>query len=130
MTAAGPGSSAAAVAFVGGSTAALVHSAELLANAAVATASNGAIVKRDGSGGFAMGVLQATGAKIGATGAPAATAVLELASTTQCFYPPRMTSAQRTAITATEGAMVYDTDLHRFYGWVDTGWVSLQGWGS
>lgn len=60
VTAAGPGSSAAVVAFVGGSTAALVHSAELLANAATPNNVNLAIVKRDAAGGFNAGTIVAT----------------------------------------------------------------------
>lgn len=59
VTAAGPGSAAATVAFVGGSTAALVHSAELLANAATAVNTATTIVKRDGSGNFAAGTITA-----------------------------------------------------------------------
>ena len=62
VTATGPGSSAAAVALVGGSTAALVHSAELLANAAVSTNTAATLVKRDTSGGFSAGVVGHVGA--------------------------------------------------------------------
>ncbi len=53
-------SGAATVASVGGSTAALVHSAELLANAAASANTLSAIVKRDGSGNFAAGTITAT----------------------------------------------------------------------
>ena len=62
VTATGPGSSAATVALVGGSTAALVHSAELLANAAVSTNTASTLVKRDASGGFSAGVVGHVGA--------------------------------------------------------------------
>ena len=52
VTATGPGSVAAVVDFVGGSSAALVHSAELLANAATDLNTSSAIVRRDMSGSF------------------------------------------------------------------------------
>jgi hypothetical protein len=61
VTATGPGTAAATVALVGGSTAALVHSAELLANAAVSTNTPSTLVKRDASGGFAAGVVGVVG---------------------------------------------------------------------
>lgn len=47
---------------------------------------------------------------------PAASAKVEIASTTSGFAMPRMTSAQRRAIVAPiEGLQVYDTDLKGFY---------------
>lgn len=60
VTAAGPGSVAATVAFVGGSSAANVHTAELLANAATSANTASTIVKRDGSGNFLAGVITAS----------------------------------------------------------------------
>lgn len=57
VTASGPGSVAATVASVGGSTASAVNTATVLANAATASNTLGAIVKRDGTtGGFAAGM--------------------------------------------------------------------------
>jgi hypothetical protein len=50
VSASGPGSAAATVNSVGGSSAANIHSAELLANAATALNTASAILKRDGSG--------------------------------------------------------------------------------
>jgi len=47
------------VATVGGSTAADIHAAELLANGARSTSTNNAIVKRDASGNFAAGTITA-----------------------------------------------------------------------
>ncbi|MEI6616266.1 MAG: hypothetical protein WCL59_06760, partial [Cyanobium sp. ELA507] len=45
------------------------------------------------------------------TGTPSPTAVLELASTTKGFLPPRMTQAQRTAmVSPAAGLLVYQTD--------------------
>lgn len=59
VTASGPGSVAAAVATVGGSSATNVHNAELLANAATSANTASAIVKRDGSGNFTAGTITA-----------------------------------------------------------------------
>lgn len=54
VSATGPGSAAATVNSVGGSSAANVHSAELLANAATSTNTANAIVKRDANGNFTI----------------------------------------------------------------------------
>lgn len=59
----GSGSQAATVVLVGGSSAANVHAAELLANAATNTNTASAVVKRDGSGNFTVGTI--TGALTG-----------------------------------------------------------------
>lgn len=59
VTASGPGSSAATVASVGTSSAANVHSAELLANAATNLNTASTIVKRDASGNFVAGTITA-----------------------------------------------------------------------
>lgn len=57
VTATGPGSSAATVAFVGGSTAANVNTATIAANASTALNTFGTIVRRDGSGNFAASTI-------------------------------------------------------------------------
>lgn len=59
VTATGPGSVAATVVSVGGSTAANVHAAELLANAATSANTASTIVKRDASGNFTAGIITA-----------------------------------------------------------------------
>lgn len=76
------------------------------------------------------GGVTATSAKFGATGTVIASAALEVSSTTKAFYPPRMTTAQRTAISAANGAMVYNTDTDRFEGYVAGAWTALHGWGT
>jgi hypothetical protein len=55
---------------------------------------------------------------IGTTGSNNAVALLQLDSTTQGFLPPRMTTAQRTAITGVAGLVVYDTDLSQLFVWI------------
>lgn len=77
------------------------------------------------------------GVSIGAntTGAtnstPNASAVLDLQSTSKGFFVPRMTTAQRNTIAvsnATEGLMIYNTDLDCFEWW-DTKAVASGGTG-
>lgn len=85
VLATGPGVVTATVAFVGGSSAASVHTAELLANAATSLNTASTIVRRDASGNFAAGTITAsllgssttfTGALIGdVTGIQGATVV-------------------------------------------------------
>jgi hypothetical protein len=41
-----------------------------------------------------------------------------------------MTSAQRTAISAVNGAIIYNTDTDRFEGYAAGAWTPLHGWGS
>ena len=60
------------------------------------------------------------------TSTPHASALLDVASTTQGFLPPRMTNAQMTAIaTPAPGLMVYDTDNDQWMGYNDTAWVII-----
>jgi hypothetical protein len=49
------------------------------------------------------------------TTSPSAVSSLDLTSVTKGFLPPRMTTVQRTAITAVEGLIVYDLTLHKLY---------------
>lgn len=60
VSASGPGSAATTVNSIGGSSAANVHAAELLANAATSANTASAIVKRDGSGNFSSGTITAS----------------------------------------------------------------------
>jgi hypothetical protein len=50
-----------------------------------------------------------TGVTIGANQAPATSAILDLVSTTGALLPPRMTTTQRDALTATDGMILYNT---------------------
>jgi hypothetical protein len=127
---------------VGGSSAANIHSAELAANAATNLNTPSTIVERDGSGNFSAGTITASltghasldlaltgGTLTGALGigeSPVASAILDVASTTQGFLPPRMTTTQRTAISSpAEGLQVYDLTVHQLYMWNGGSWAIL-----
>ena len=70
---------------------------------------------------------QAQGVTIGAAGAPAASAVLELKSTTQGVLFPRLTASQREAIAAPVlGLLVFQTDYTvGVYYYSGTAWLNL-----
>ena len=66
---------------------------------------------------------QATGSVGIGTASPSAGAVLDLTSTTKGFLPPRMTTAQRDAMTARPaGTIVYNTSLNCMQYWSGTAW--------
>lgn len=55
---------------------------------------------------------------------PSGGAILELSSTTQAFIVPRMTSGQRSAITAEIGMIIYNTILNQLQFYDGTSWVN------
>ena len=59
------------------------------------------------------------------TAAPAASALLELASTTGALLLPRMTTTQRDALTAVNGMLIYNTTAAKFQGYEAGAWVNL-----
>ncbi|MEO8150933.1 MAG: hypothetical protein ABI723_25090 [Bacteroidia bacterium] len=66
--------------------------------------------------------------------APAASALLDLTSTSKGLLTPRMTTTQRLAISLpATGLLVYDTTLNTFFYFNGTVWISLlntsAGWG-
>jgi len=59
---------------------------------------------------------------------PAASAVLDVASTSKGFLPPRMTTAQINAISSpTEGLTVYNTSVHTLFVYDGSGWKGSDG---
>ena len=79
-----------------------------------------------------LGFLDANGLLYGVTGAygtsttPSTKAVLDLGSTTKGFLPPRMSDAQRTAITSVPASLfVWDTDSARYMGYDGANWRGI-----
>jgi hypothetical protein len=61
--------------------------------------------------------------------APISSAQLEVQSTNKAFYPPRMTTTQRTSFpnAPQAGAVVYDTDLNGLFTFNGSAWVAGSG---
>ena len=87
--------------------------------------SNGALSLYSG-GNLGLTVASSTNILIGTT-VDTASSILKLESTTKGFLPPRMTNAQRAAITSPAvGLMVYCTDTTEgVYVYKSTGWAML-----
>ncbi len=56
---------------------------------------------------------------------PAASAALEVASTTGAVLMPRMTTTQRDALTAVNGMIVYNTTTNQMEGYINGAWTSM-----
>jgi nitrogen fixation protein len=70
------------------------------------------------------------GLAIGKTSAPVTTAILELTSVSRGLLLPRMTTAQKNAIsTPATSLLLYDTDLATFQYYSGSAWASLGGGG-
>lgn len=62
------------------------------------------------------------------TTTPDASSMLDISSTEKGMLTPRMTSAQRTAISSpAEGLLVFDTDASLFYFYNGSIWLALEG---
>ena len=60
------------------------------------------------------------------TGTPATSAILEISSTTGAVLFPRMTTAQRDALTAVNGMVIYNSTLDKLQVRAGGSWVSLH----
>ena len=70
--------------------------------------------------------LNASGQLAVGSSAPATNAQLDVQSTTRAFYPPRMTTSQRDAMTGVEaGAVIYNTTTNKHQGWNGTTWNDM-----
>ena len=68
-----------------------------------------------------------TGAGGFGTATPDAKAALDVTSTTQGFLPPRMTTAQRDAITSpTAGLVLYNSSTNKLQVRTNTAWADLH----
>ena len=61
---------------------------------------------------------------IGTTG-PAASALLDLTSTTAALLVPRMTTTQRDALTAVNGMIIYNTTTATMQGFINSAWANM-----
>lgn len=61
------------------------------------------------------------------TNSPAASAAVDITSTTGALLVPRMTTAQRNALTAVNGMIIYNTTDNEFNFYENSAWVSGSG---
>jgi len=82
--------------------------------------------KADGGSGIAerMRITEAGNVGIG-TASPAASALVDMTSTTGALLVPRMTTTQRDALTAVNGMIVYNSTTGAFNGRAAGAWVAL-----
>ena len=92
-----------------------------------------------GTQNISVGIITATKLVIGTVGTTLTTnnnrvgigttnpqGILDLVSTTQPFYVPRMTTAQRNAIVGiSSGAIIYNTDVNEFQGRTSSAWITF-----
>lgn len=73
-------------------------------------------------------ILNPLGSNVGiGTTNPSSSAILELASTNKGFLPPRLTTAQRDAISPKpEGVMIYNTSVNIMQYWNGSTWINYQ----
>jgi len=56
---------------------------------------------------------------------PAASAVLDLTSTSGALLVPRMTTTERNALTAVNGMIIYNTTTNQMQGYINSAWTAL-----
>lgn len=80
---------------------------------------------------FPEGIQTKGSSTIGEKSTANSSAVLDIRSTTKGMLPPRMTTAQRTAIASpATGLLVYDTDTLTVWQYNGTGWVEVGSGGA
>lgn len=87
---------------------------------------NGSIRINGGSGDTNIMYFDTTTFNVGiGTTTPNASALLDLTSTTGSLLVPRMTTAQKNALTPANGMIVYDSTLDKFQGYEAGAWANL-----
>lgn len=75
---------------------------------------------------FPEGIQVKTGSTFGAKATADTKAIVDMRSTTKGMLPPRMTTAQRVAISSpTEGLIVFDTDINSLYQYTGSAWLQV-----
>lgn len=72
----------------------------------------------------AMAIKRSTG-YIGLGGLPATSAALDIQATTGALLVPRMTTAQRDALTPTNGMIIYNTTTTTMQGYIAGAWANM-----
>lgn len=96
-------------------------------NVASATADNQLNISNLIFGTGLSGSVSSPAGNIGiGTSAPIANAILDVSSTSKAFYPPRMTTTQRDAMTGVQaGALIFNTTTNKHEGYDGTSWNAL-----
>lgn len=104
------------------------------ADASVNSLTNATAIGYNASVGQSNSLILGNGANVGiGTGTPNTSSILELSSTTGALLLPRMTDAQRNALTPAAGMVIYDTSSSemQFYNgalWKNTGAGASSTW--
>lgn len=91
---------------------------------------NSGVIIDDSNNVTGVAQINATLAKVGATGSLSSGATMEVAGTSGGFLLPRLTSTQRDALTATNGLCIYNSTTDRPQCYVAGAWTDLIGWGA
>lgn len=75
---------------------------------------------------FGSHIIMNQGVKIGGGGYANTAAALDIDSTTGAFILPRMTSAQRDALTPVEGMMIYNSQTHQYNAYAGSAWYIVN----
>ncbi|OHB77363.1 MAG: hypothetical protein A2Z34_11500 [Planctomycetes bacterium RBG_16_59_8] len=90
----------------------------------VVRSKNGKVILATGTGPSSrLAVNNAGNIGIGTT-SPATSAMLDVSSTTGAILIPRMTTAQRNALTAANGMIVYNTSTNAFNFYENGAWAT------
>ena len=90
--------------------------------------SSGQTLRHNGSSWAATNLIYNNNTRVGVgTTAPHGSAILDVSSTSMGFLPPRMTSAQRDAISnPSEGLIIYNITTDQWQGFEGANWVVFQ----